>query len=276
MRRILASLALVAALSAGASAAPSGVTLGSDGVLRFPPDGRVTIACAPLSACDIAFQPGERIVVEGGLPAIFSGDTVRWSISRSESGPDGTLDPGTGPLVEHIVIKPLDVGLSTNLVVHTTRHTYDILLRSDPNARQHLYGFVDTNPQQQLRPIDTLGRDMLPPEATPTPARGCEALRIPLGEIGFGWKVAPQAPKAPVEPYRPVSVFDDGHQTYIKLPHRLQTLPLLYADGTDAVNFTTVDSCETDTMWIVADRVASSFILTGDDGSKIVITRVRE
>ena len=267
MKRLLIAAFLLLAQAGVASAATPILT--PDGVLRYPLAGRVTIACAPLSACDIAFEPGERIVIDGGLPSIFSGDNVRWSISRSESGPGG--------LVEHILVKPLDRGLSTNLVVNTTRRTYDILLKADEGARQHLYGFIYPTPVSVVRPLDQQGRDSLPStDVPPSPKRGCEALAIPLGEIGFAWKIQPTSAKQPVPLFRPVAVFDDGHRTYFKLPHRLQTLPVLYADANDAVNFTTVDACEADTQWIVADRIAASFTLTGDDQSKVVITRARE
>lgn len=86
------------------------------------PDGRVmflygqtlpSVVCSPLQVTDIELQRGE-IVRSGG---IHLGDSVRWSVSPSISGPDGAE-------TTHLVVKPAAPGLVTSLAVYTNRRTY--------------------------------------------------------------------------------------------------------------------------------------------------------
>ena len=76
-----------------------------------------SIVCAVLQVCDVALQAGE--LVNG----IHLGDTARWTVEPAVTG------SGAGE-VQHLIIKPLDVGLDTSLVVSTNRRTYHLKLRS--------------------------------------------------------------------------------------------------------------------------------------------------
>ena len=66
---------------------------------------------------DIRLEPNEVIQYIGG------GDTLRWKIDNAESG-------GFGYSVSHIFIKPLQVGISTNLIINTDKRVYQLLLES--------------------------------------------------------------------------------------------------------------------------------------------------
>ena len=76
-----------------------------------------SIVCAVLQVCDVSLQAGEQV------NGIHLGDTARWTVEPAitGSGPGETL---------HLIIKPLDVGLETSLVVTTNRRTYHMRLRS--------------------------------------------------------------------------------------------------------------------------------------------------
>ena len=76
-----------------------------------------TIVCAPLFVCDLALESGE------GVNDLNVGDNVRWKITPASEG------SGEG-LITHVIIKPTDVGLITNLVLTTNRRTYTIKLVS--------------------------------------------------------------------------------------------------------------------------------------------------
>jgi type IV secretion system protein VirB9 len=70
-----------------------------------------------LQECDFQLQAGERV------NSIHRGDTLRWTVEPAITG--------AGPLeVQHLIIKPMDVGLETSLVVATSRRTYHFRLRS--------------------------------------------------------------------------------------------------------------------------------------------------
>ena len=77
---------------------------GQDGSIQFHYGQSLpTIVCAILQVTDVELQPGE-IVNEVKL-----GDTERWAVEPAVSG-DATK-------IEHLIIKPKDIGLQTSLVV---------------------------------------------------------------------------------------------------------------------------------------------------------------
>ena len=76
-----------------------------------------TIVCAPLYVCDLALQEGETV------NDLNVGDSVRWKITPATQGTGDTL-------ITHVIIKPTDVGLITNLVITTNRRTYIVKLLS--------------------------------------------------------------------------------------------------------------------------------------------------
>lgn len=92
--------------------------LGEDGSIQFIYGTTLpSVVCAPLYGSDIALQPGEVI------RQVMLGDASRWKVSPGTSGSGENT-------VAHIVVKPSDAGLSTNLVIHTDRRSYNIRLVS--------------------------------------------------------------------------------------------------------------------------------------------------
>jgi type IV secretion system protein VirB9 len=90
---------------------------GADGIVRYQfPGPAPTLACAPLTVCTIALQNGESV------SGLATGDSERWIIATSPSGPGGTT-----PLV---LVKPKEDALRTNLVIATTAHVYYVDLVS--------------------------------------------------------------------------------------------------------------------------------------------------
>ena len=57
--------------------------------------------------------------------SVAAGDTVRWVIGEASSGTGLTRRT-------HILVKPTDPGLKTNLVINTDRRTYHVEIRSTP------------------------------------------------------------------------------------------------------------------------------------------------
>ena len=79
--------------------------------------GIPTVVCALFEITDISMEKGERVFT------VQLGDSTRWLIDSavSGSGADRT---------EHIVVKALDNGLKTSLIITTNRRTYHIALKS--------------------------------------------------------------------------------------------------------------------------------------------------
>ena len=87
---------------------------------------------------DIALQPGEQLV---GAGPVAAGDTVRWIIGDTESG--------SGPTRQiHILVKPTQADLMTNLVINTNLRTYHMELRS--TERTYMASVSWQYPQDQL------------------------------------------------------------------------------------------------------------------------------
>jgi len=62
-------------------------------------------------------QPGEAV------KSVTVGDAVRWQITPAEQGAGESL-------ITHVIIKPTDVGLITNMVITTNRRAYVVKLKS--------------------------------------------------------------------------------------------------------------------------------------------------
>ena len=82
--------------------------------------GQPTVVCAILQITDISLEAQERVL------SVQLGDTARWSIDTAISGQGASR-------VEHLIIKPLDSGLKTSLMIATNRRTYHIRLKSSVN-----------------------------------------------------------------------------------------------------------------------------------------------
>ncbi len=102
--------------------ADAGPIAGPDGVLRYPFGERTppTLRCKPLFVCDLVLEPGETIV------NVAVGDSVRWLIAPASSGGGDGATP-------HVLVKPTEAGLRTNLIVTTNRRTYYLTLVSSYN-----------------------------------------------------------------------------------------------------------------------------------------------
>src|SRR5689334_9949713 len=74
------------------------------------------VAARPGRVTDIVLQPGEAL---SAVNPVAAGDTVRWIIGDSESG------AGAGKRV-HVLLKPVEAGLATNLFIATDRRTYHL------------------------------------------------------------------------------------------------------------------------------------------------------
>lgn len=79
--------------------------------------GIPTVVCALLELTDLAFEKGESIL------SVQLGDSVRWNIESAVSG-------SANDSVEHLIVKPLEAGLKTSMLITTDRRTYHLRLKS--------------------------------------------------------------------------------------------------------------------------------------------------
>ncbi len=167
---------------------------GADGGISYVylPGRQVQVLCAVLQVCDVALQPGELVNhLDVGDP--------RFIVSPSITGAGPTQ-------VLHLIIKPLDVGLDTTLVVSTNRRTYHFRLRS---SRHDFMPFVTfTYPEEEMAKWDAIRtREAEHHEANTLPTTGEY-----LGNLDFHYKVSGSAP------WKPLRVYNDGRKTIIEMP----------------------------------------------------------
>lgn len=179
----------------------------SDSVIYPFGESQPVLQCTPLRACDVELEAGE--VVHG----VALGDTERWISSPLYSG-----DPDA--LVPHVVVKPRDYGISTNLIVTTTRRTYHLTLEAPDKAKgSETDGYVRRVRFYYPGEMVQQWSDAAQVEAS-LAGRRREATIASLtgamdpGGLNFDYKVSGSR----WVPFRPVTLFDDGHHTYIQLP----------------------------------------------------------
>ena len=73
-----------------------------------------------LTVTDIELEPGEVV------NSINLGDTARWNVEPAVTGMGDQQ-------IQHVIVKPLDIGLKTNLIISTDRRGYRIELTSTAN-----------------------------------------------------------------------------------------------------------------------------------------------
>ncbi|KGP23810.1 MULTISPECIES: P-type conjugative transfer protein TrbG [Xanthomonas] len=155
-----------------------------------------SIVCAVLQVCDVALQPGEQV------NSLQLGDLARWSVEPAISGNGATE-------TQHLVIKPMDVGLETSLIVTTDRRTYHFRLRSHRTEYMQQVGFI--YPEDALAKWDAIkGREARERQEKTIPQTGEY-----LGDLSFDYSISGSTP------WKPVRVFNDGKKTIIEMPHSM-------------------------------------------------------
>ncbi len=181
-------------------------------VFRYEPGRLYEVWTAPLRVTTLTLAPGETVVSKA------AGDTVRWQIGETTSGAGETQ-------LTHVLIKPLERGLETNLVLTTSRRVYMLLLRS---------GADDAfNAAVAWRYPDDAPAVPAAPAAVPTPVEA----RFDPESLEGRYRIEPRTGLGGRRPrWTPTAVFSDGARTLITLPPEVEVdeAPVLFvlaADG---------------------------------------------
>lgn len=171
---------------------------GADGAINYVyTTGQIQVVCAVLQVCDIALQPGENV------NNINSGDP-RFTVEPSITGSGASQ-------ILHLIIKPLDVGLDTSLVVTTDRRTYHFRLKSSRNKFMPFISF--TYPEDAQAKWDAIrSREQKQVSDNTIPQTGEY-----LGNLDFNYTISGSAS------WKPVRVYNDGKKTIIQFPSTLSS-----------------------------------------------------
>lgn len=174
-----------------AGSAPIG---GANGFITFPYGvNQVSIVCAPFHVCDVALQPGEHV------NSVNVGDSVRWSIEPAVTG-NGAEE------VQHVMIKPREVGLETSLVVATDRRAYHLRLRS--HKTRYMPKIAFSYPEDSAAKFNILKTRQQQDRKEKTIPHTTDY----LPKLSFDYDVEGQAA------WKPVRVYNDGARTVIEMP----------------------------------------------------------
>ncbi len=165
-------------------------------VFAYAPNQLYKIYCRAGYLTDVSFKKGEKITYVGG------GDTAKWMIDTAEA--DG---------VPHLYIKPIQPDATTNLIVNTSRHTYQILCNAGDwynpmikwsySSEEQLANRAQAKKDEQ---IYTAKMNVAHPE-----------------QLNFNYQITGKAK------WKPAMVFDDGEKTYIQFDKKVKNkLPVLF------------------------------------------------
>ena len=181
--------------------------------------GRVfEVWTAPLRVTTLTLGVGETLVSKA------AGDTVRWQIGETTSGDGGSQRT-------HVLLKPLQRGLETNLVLTTNRRVYFIDLKSGDASGFNAAIAWDTG---------STDAPIIEPVVETSEIRVSDPVAMPEGPIDARYRIEPQGRRAR---WTPASVFNDGQRTFIAFDPDLQideapALFVIAADGeTQMVNY---------------------------------------
>lgn len=177
------------------AAAATGIkpVAGPEGSVRFIFGvQQINIVCAVLQVCDVELQSGEQV------NNINAGDP-RFTVEPAISGA-GAAE------VQHLILKPLDVGLQTTLTVTTNRRTYHFNLRSHRSEFMPWVSFI--YPEEAIAKWDAARTRA----ASVKQEQTMPQTREYLGDLNFQYQLTGSAP------WKPVRVYNDGVKTVIQMP----------------------------------------------------------
>ncbi len=162
-------------------------------VYPFSDGALYQVYAAPGEITDIALEAGEQFVGSGPVAA---GDTVRWVIGDTESG------TGAAKRI-HILLKPTQPDIATNLVINTDRRTYHLELHSVIKTYMASVSWAYAEDQ-----IIALRAQNAAAESAAPIASG-----VDINELNFRYRLEGDNPA-----WRPLRAFDDGRQVFIEFP----------------------------------------------------------
>lgn len=230
-----------------------------DGVLRWVyGSSQPVVVCAPVQVCDIALAPGEVV------NSIHLGDKVRWSVMPAVTGIGADR-------VTHMVVKPFDANLTTEVLVYTDQRVYSIKLRSTQAQYTPMTAFV--YPEAAQAAWANYGAAMggggaganLEPNMTPDP-------------MTRGYSISGRAS------WRPVRAWNAGGKTIIEFPDAMRwaNAPVLVGLANDGGWFSSPSEIMvryrvSGTKYIVDGQLERAALIVGVGGSqeKVELRRVQ-
>ncbi|MBY0406418.1 MAG: P-type conjugative transfer protein TrbG, partial [Rickettsiales bacterium] len=143
--------------------------------------------------CDIELQPGEQV------NSIHLGDTARWMVEPA-------INSTGEEQIQHLIIKPMDVGLSTSLIVTTNRRTYHMALRSTHHDFMPRVAFIyPENVMKKLEAVKAASEQEHAKKLIPETGEY-------LDNLDFNYAIEGKTS------WKPLRVYNDGKKTILEMP----------------------------------------------------------
>lgn len=215
--RLLMALAATTALTCAAAAHAELVATPLPGDSRlvqfeYDADNTFLLLARPKLVTHIEFGRDEQIVTVAG------GDTKNWELTPTSN-------------LRNLFVKPVSEQLETSMTVITNKRSYQFVLRSTgPGAKwyQRVTWRYGETILLDLKAAEEKAVEEHKAVAAVERARDAQTLGVGVdpASLRFGYQLTGEAN------FRPVSVFDDGKFTWIRIPAGSQELPALFATGT--------------------------------------------
>ncbi len=218
---------------------------------EYMPGALYQIYCEPLDVTDLQFQMGEHII------SVAAGDTLRWQVSKTYSGA-GLKS------YEHLLIKPIDSGLTNSLVVTTDLRTYHLQLHSTDSAYMASVNWNYPESEDFVRRYQS---------ASPDDQSSNVSQALSLSGLDFNYQANLLSGKESPT-WMPWMVFNDGNKTYIQFPPHMQIAPTLFI-GPDPAHARIVNY-RVEGKYYIIDQVVDSLILRVGQTDPTVVQVVHE
>lgn len=195
-------------------------TISTSDFLQFPyGDSQPLIYCQPIHSCDIELEAGETIT------GVFPGDSARWKYEQGVSGEGEQKQP-------HLIFKPTDYDISTNVVIATTRRTYHVGLvsKQDSYVKQVKFWYPG-DIQAYWTKINTAAAAKWQEQ---NQTQIAELPNISINKLDFNYSFTkPLFASSPT--WAPIRVFNDGAHVYIQMPASVSSTnaPALFVINSD-------------------------------------------
>ena len=206
--------------------APKNVKVkGATTVFNYRSDSIYDIYSGVDFVTDIRLKPGESLTTSP-----TAGDTVRWNLTVMKSGEGDTEQT-------HLIVKPLEDGIETNLIVTTNEHIYQFKLHG---TDFHMPSVTFNYPQDKAEFL----RQMQERKSREEPVTA-------ISQLVFDYEVTGRD-----YPWKPLRVFNDGKKTYIQMPDsmRVSEAPVLFVLDSEA----TLTNYRVKGSYYIVDRLFQS------------------
>lgn len=227
--------------------------MSDDGRIMYPYGQYLPqLTCTLLRACDIQLEPGELV-----LDKPKAGDTARFLISKAKHG-SGDKE------VTHIVVKPTDVGIETNLMIYTDRRVYQVKLVSAANEKDYVSAIGFYYPEDLAEQWDESAKLQARMKKEQEKLAAAQVPAACAENMDFAYRIEGNAS------FKPLRVYNACGKVYIHLPESVAqaVAPVLVSVGKDGNAEFMNYRAKTSTVLEVDKLFDKAVLVSGADGDE--------